>query len=113
MSKGNRNRKQRQENPRRWEPSSTERKLMEELIKQQIMQQEQRFTMEVDAAHLWLLYSRYGFTPEQCKQFFMDLEKENMALRDYYEIHGLDGTAWLYVQKLRDAGMDIEKWYAE
>ena len=113
MGKGNRNRKLREENPRHWEPSSTERKLMEELIRKQILEQERRFSMEVDAAHIWLLYNRYGFTPEQCKQFFLDIEKENVALRQHYEIKGLDGTGWLYVHKLRDAGMEIESWYTD
>lgn len=111
MGKGSRNRKTRQENPRVWEPSSTERKRMEELIRQQILEQERRFTMEVDAAHVWVLYDKYGFSPEECRKFFEDIEKVNVSLRQHYEIEGLDGTGWLYVQKLRDHGMDIENWY--
>lgn len=111
MSKGNRNRKDRQDNPGGYKLNSNERKQLVELCRKELLEQERRFSMESDAAHLWVLYNRYGFTPEQCRSFFEDIEKENMALRQHYEIQGLDGTAWLYVQKLRDAGMDIEKWY--
>ena len=111
MGKGSRNRKYREENPSGYKLNSTERNKLGELCRHELLEQERRFSMESDAAHIWVLYNKYGFSPEECRKFFEDIEKENIALRQHYEIKGLDGTAWLYVQKLRDAGMDIETWY--
>lgn len=113
MSKGNRNRKNRMENPPSNKVSSTQRKMMEDLVKEEILRQEFRMSMEVDSAWLWVLFMRWGFTEEQLHRLYKDIEVEHKALREYYEAHPLDGIGWLYKKKLLDHGMDVERWYAE
>lgn len=113
MGKGSRNRKNREENPRNYKFNSTERKLVDELIRQEIRQQEHRLSMEVDAAWLWQLFEVFGWPEEDLHRIYKGMEKYHQDIRAYYELGATDGAGWLYVQKLRDRGIDLEKWYAE
>lgn len=113
MGKGSRNRKYREENPREYKFSSTERKLVDEQIRAEIRQQEHRLSMEVDAAWLWQLSERYEWPEEQLHEIYKALETYHGDIRRWYELEPTDGAGWLYVQKLRDRGIDLEKWYAE
>ena len=113
MGKGSRNRKQREENPRNYKFSSTERKLVNEMIQAQIRLQEHRLSLEVDAAWLWQLFERYEWTEEQLHEIYKALETYHQKIREHYDLDACDGAGWLYVQKLRDRGIDLEKWYAE
>lgn len=113
MGKGSRNRKNREENPRNYKFNSTERKLVDELIRQEIRQQEHRLSMEVDAAWLWQLSEVFGWPEEDLYRIYKGIEKYHQDIRSWYELEPTDGAGWLYVQKLRDRGIDLEKWYAE
>lgn len=113
MGKGSRNRKQREDNPRSHRFSSTERMLVDQMIRQEIRNQEHRLSQEVDAAWLWQLSERYDWTEEELHRIYKDMETYHAAIRQYYEVDAGDGAGWLYVQKLRDRGIDLEKWYAE
>lgn len=113
MGKGSRNRKQREENPGGYKFNSTERKLVDELIRQEIRQQEHRLSLEVDAAWLWQLSEKHDWTEEQLHGIYKDMETYHAAIRKHYELDDSDGAGWLYVQKLRDRGIDLQKWYAE
>jgi hypothetical protein len=113
MGKGSRNRKNREDNPRSYNFSSTERKLVDELIRKEIRQQEHRLSMEVDAAWLWQLFQRYEWPEEQLHEIYKSMEQDHRAIRERYELGPMDGAGWLYVQKLRDRGIDLERWYAE
>ena len=113
MGKGSRNRKYRQDSPRGYKFSSTERKLVDEMIRQQIRLQEHRLSLEVDAAWLWQLSEKHDWTEEQLHEIYKDMETYHQKIRAYYELDAGDGAGWLYVQKLRDRGIDLEKWYAE
>jgi hypothetical protein len=113
VGKGNRNRKNREENPRSYNFSSTERKLVDEMIRQQIRQQEHRLSMEVDAAWLWQLYEVFGWPEEELHRIYKGVEKYHQDIRKHYLLDDGDGAGWLYLQKLRDHGIDLGKWYAE
>lgn len=113
MGKGSRNRKQREDNPKGYHFSSTERKLVDELIRAEIRKQEHRLSLEVDAAWLWQLSEKYEWPEEQLHEIYKAMETYHGALREYYELNAGDGAGWLYVQMLRDRGIDLEKWYAE
>jgi hypothetical protein len=113
MGKGNRNRKQREDNPKGYHFSSTERKLVNDMIRQQILQQEHRLSMEVDAAWLWQLYQQYEWPEEKLHEIYRNMAVDHAEIRKRYELAPMDGAGWLYVQKLRERGIDLEKWYAE
>lgn len=113
MGKGNRNRKQREDNPKGYRFSSTERKLVDELIRAEILKQEHTLSMQVDAAWLWQLMEVFGWTEEELHQIYKGVGTYHQEIRKYYELDPMDGAGWLYLQKLRDRGIDLEKWYAE
>lgn len=113
MGKGSRNRKQREENPRGYKFSSTERKLVDEMIRAEIRNQEHRLSLEVDAAWLWQLSEVFGWPEEELHRIYKGVESYHQDIRKHYELDASDGAGWLYVQKLRDRGIDLEKWYAE
>lgn len=113
MGKGSRNRKNREENPRSYKFSSTERKLVNDLIREQLLSEEHRLSLEVDAAWLWQLYERYEWPEEQLHEIYKAIETYHGELRKHYELSHGDTGGWLYMQKLLDHGIDLEKWYAE
>ena len=113
MGKGSRNRKQREENSREYRFSSTERKLVDELIRSEIRKQEHRLSLEVDAAWLWQLCEVFDWPEEDLYRIYKGMEKYHQNIRSWYELDAKDGAGWLYVQKLKDRGIDLEKWYAD
>ena len=113
MGKGSRNRKRREENPPEIKLSSTQRKLLEEEVRREILRQEHRLSMEVDAAWLWSLYERYGWSEDELHGIYKAMEIDHNLIRQHYELGAQDRMGWFYMQKLRDRGIDLEKWYAE
>jgi hypothetical protein len=113
MGKGSRNRKHREENPSGYKFNSTERKQVDKLIRQEIRLQEHRLSLEVDAAWLWQLLEVFEWPEEELHRIYKNIEKYHGEIRRWYELDSGDNGGWLYVQKLRDRGIDLEKWYAE
>ncbi len=113
MSKGNRNRKHRQENPPSYLLNSTQRRLLEEKVKESVLQQTNVMSLEMEAAWVWLLRNELELSVEECHRLYKQIEANHAELRGFYEVNPLDGMGWLYVQKCKDAGMDIVKWSKE
>lgn len=110
MGKGNRNRQHRQDNPREYSLNSTERRLLEEKIKEEVLRQTTVMSTEMDAAWVWMLYNELELSAEECYRLYKLIEVNHKELREFYEVNPLDGMGWLYVQKCKSAGLDIEKW---
>lgn len=110
MGKGSRNRQNR---PEGYTLNSTERKAMSEKVKQAVLKQSDVMSAELDAAWIWLLHTELELSVEECYRLYKLIESNHAELRAFYEVHDLDGMGWLYVQKCKDAGMDIEKWSKE
>lgn len=110
MGKGNRNRQNR---PEGYKLNSTERKLLADKVKEAVLRQTQIMSVEFDAAWIWLLYTELDLPVEECYRLYKQIEVNQKELREFYEVRPLDGMGWLYVQKCKNAGMDIEKWAAE
>ena len=110
MSKGNRNRQNRSEG---YKLNSTERKALDDLVKREVLRQSGVMSMESDAAWVWLLYNELDLPVEECHRLYKLIEVNHAELREFYDVRGMDGMGWLYVQKCKDAGMDIQKWFEE
>lgn len=113
MSKGNRNRQSRQSNPRGYTLNSNERRVLEEKAKESVLQQTMVMSTEMDAAWVWVLYNDLELPIEECYRLYKLIETNHKELREFYEVNPMDGMGWLYVQKCKGAGMDIEKWATE
>jgi hypothetical protein len=112
MSKGNRNRQHRQSSPG-YTLNSTERKKLNDEVKRAVLRQSQIMSVEADAAWVLMLYNELDLSVEECYRLYKQIEVNHAELREFYEVNPLDGMGWLYVQKCKDAGMDIEKWSKE
>lgn len=110
MGKGTRNRQNRVANPPEYKLNSTERKLLDQKVKETVLRQSDVLSMETDAAWVWLLYNELDLSVEECHRLYKMIEVNHAELRKFYEVNSLDGMGWLYVQKCKDAGMEIEKW---
>lgn len=110
MGKGNRNRQNR---PEGYKLNSTERKALTDKVKEAVLRQTNIMSVESDAAWVWLLYNELDLSVEECHRLYKLIEVNHAELRKFYEVRDLDGMGWLYVQKCKDAGMDIEKWFEE
>lgn len=107
MGKGSRNRKERESRGSGYRFNSTERKLVDMEIRKSILEQERRMSLEVDAAWLMQLYERYDWTPEQLREIYDSMAKDHQKIRERYE---MEECSWIYVQKMKEAGMDIASW---
>lgn len=110
MGKGQRNRQNR---PEGYRLNSTERKVLNEKVKEAVLRQTQIMSMESDAAWVWLLYNELDLSVEECHRLYKLIEVNHAELREFYEVRDIDGMGWLYVQKCKDAGMDVEEWSKE
>lgn len=113
MSKGNRNRQQRQNSPSGYQLNSTERKKLYDTAKAAVLRQTAVMSVELDAAWVLLLRNELDLPVEECYRLYKQMEVNHKDLREYYEINPMDGMGWLYVQKCKDLGMNIDDWSKE
>lgn len=113
MSKGNRNRQQRQSSPSGYQLNSTERKKLYETAKAAVLRQSAVMSVELDAAWVLLLHNELDLPVEECHRLYKLIEANHKDLREYYELNPMDGMGWLYVQKCKDKGMNIDEWSKE
>ena len=55
-------------------------------INQQILEQDEKFSLDVDAMVLWTLHVFCGFGKKRLEKFYEDMLKEHIRMREYYEI---------------------------
>lgn len=89
--------------------TATERRAMEIEIKRQLAEWDRGHEIEMVATTLWVLMTRFGFGEKRLKRFFDGYDEAIRELIDYYQLADEDAP-WLCTQKLKDKGIDIEKW---
>ena len=92
--------------------TAAEKKAMNLEIQRQCAEYDRKHLLEIDAMILWVLHDRFGFGPRRLKRFFDSFASSVDSLAEYYEMDSSD-QIWLCSKKLKDIGVDIEKWYAE
>lgn len=90
--------------------NKAEQKAMDAEINRQILEHDESFAMDNDAAILWTLHVCFGFGEKRLKKFWDCCFKEHQRLRDYYQLEPED-DGWLYRRKLKEIGVDIEALY--
>lgn len=80
-------------------------KAMDEEIKRQIMEQQDRIELDTDAAILWALHISCGFGRARLIKFYHDFLQIWREMRRQYE----DDDAYAERYKLRQMGVDVEK----
>lgn len=92
--------------------TATQRKIMKAEIKKELAKHDRQHAYEIDAIVLWVLMDVFGFGEKRLKRYFDEFGKRLDALIKYYEMDSEDET-WLCSYKLKQAGIDLDKWEAE
>lgn len=80
-------------------------KAMDEEIKRQILEQQDRIELDTDAAILWALHVSCGFGRAKLIKFYHDFLQVWREMRRQYE----DEDAYAERYKLKQMGVDVEK----
>lgn len=114
MSKGNRNRKYRSEQPeKKWQPNAKEEKLMNDAIREQILEMETQFSNDHDAAMLWALHLEFGFGKKRLKRFHKRFYQLHKQLIEHYESNKMGDIGFVCRKNLLTIDVDIAAWNAE
>ena len=94
--------------------NANQRKAMEDEIKRQMAEYDEKNTLEIDAMVLWVLYSQFGFGKKKLRKFIDIFNKELDALSERFVMDKKDDIIWLCIRRLKDeAGIDISEWSKE
>lgn len=93
--------------------NSNERKALDIEIKKQLAESNRKHAMEIDAIFLCVLQEQMGFGEVRLKRFFDEFAPAVRALTERYEMETEDEKVWLCTHKLKEKGVDLEKWYEE
>ena len=94
--------------------SAAEKKAMQMEIMRQTAEHDRKNQLELCATVLWVLHEEFGWGPGRLKKFFDIFDPSVDALLDRYEMGEEDGDKlWLCTYKLKQAGVDVEKWFEE
>ena len=92
--------------------TAEQRKIMKAEIRRELAEHDRKHAYEIDAIVLWVLMDVFGFGEKRLKRYFDEFGKQLNALIKYYEMNEED-EAWLCSDKLKQAGIDLDKWEAE
>ena len=92
--------------------TSAQRKALHDEVYRQVLDLDKKLNMDNDATVLWTMHVCFGFGAERLRKFWDTAFKEHQRLRDVYEL-GAEDDGWLYREKLKRIGVDIEQWYEE
>ena len=81
-------------------------------INKQIVEQDRQFEMDRDSSILWMLHEQFGFGPKKLYRAWKHMYADSKKLQDWYEMGPEDG-GWLCRYKLKQYGVDIERWYRD
>ena len=82
-------------------------------IKKQIIENDEKYSMENDAITLWVAYLCGFGKKRKLKEYWKKIHEESKRLRERYQLSA-DDNVWLYTRLLKEhAGIDLEEWYRE
>lgn len=93
--------------------SKSEKKAMEIEINRQIAESDRKHKNELEALILWGLHCQFGFGAKRLKRFYDSFATNIEDLIQHYEMDTEKDGAWLCSVKLKDIGVDVEKWGLE
>lgn len=86
---------------------------MKDEIRRQVLIADKRYSNDFAAGVLWVLHSQFGFGPVRLRRFFEAYGKVHDQLRAQYEFDSDTDTCFVCTQRLREYGIDIDKWNEE
>lgn len=92
--------------------SVNEQKALDKETRRQLAEITRKHELDIDALVLWHLHEEFGWGPKRLRRFFDTFSVAIKELSDWYAMEETD-QAWLEAYKLKEYGIDIEKWSKE
>ena len=92
--------------------NKTEQKIVNKALGEQWAEMGRQMEMDQDSSVLWMLHEQFGFGPKRLYKAWKLMHEDNKKLQERYEMGPEDG-GWLCRQKLKQYGVDVERWYKD
>ena len=89
--------------------TTAEKKAMDIEIRKQLAKHDAEYANELESLILQHLHEEFGFGPKRLRQFYDTFAVRLDELIKHYEMTDSD-MVWLCTYKLKQYGIDIEKW---
>lgn len=81
-------------------------------IQKSLAEYDRKNADEIDALFLWVMHDQFGFGYDRLKRIHDNFRPALDALCKRYEMTDKGDELWLCTHKLKEIGVDIEKWNA-
>lgn len=92
--------------------NKAEQKAIDKAIGEQCAEMDRQMELDRDSSILWMLHEQFGFGRKRLFKAWKLMYKDNKKLQARYEMGPEDG-GWLCRQKLKQYGVDLERWYKD
>lgn len=92
--------------------TKTEQKALDIEAKKAVLQCEEQYRADLDAAILYFLHTKYGFGVKRLREFWDGFNALHEEMIQHYMVESAD-AAWVCRDKLKQIGVDVVKWYEE
>lgn len=92
--------------------TAAEKRAMDIEIQKELAEFDRKHMLEIDAIVLWGLHTELGFGVDRLKRFYDNFAGAMDDLINRYEMEQGD-KVWLCTYKLKELGIDIDKWDRE
>ena len=92
--------------------TSKEREALDIEIRKQLAEQAKKYQDDFYAFVLYQIHAQYGKQAKALRKFYDQWKVIHRQLLDHYELDKPDAP-WLFMQKLKDIGVDVEAWNKE
>ena len=92
--------------------NKAEQRALDKAIGEQIVEMDRQMELDRDSSILWMLHEQFGFGHDRLSKAWKLMYADNKKLQARYEMGPEDG-GWLCRQKLKEYGVDLERWYKD
>ncbi len=95
----------------RYQMSKAEKAALKAEIARQVHELDEKFSAEICAMLLWALHEEFGFGADRLRRVWNCVAVHRAELLKHYDMQ--DNAEFILLYKLRQIGVDVEKWTAE
>ena len=92
--------------------NKAEEKAINKALGEQIVEMDRQMELDRDSSILWMLHEQFGFFHDRLFKAWKLMYADSKKLQARYEM-GPDDAGWLCRQKLKEYGVDLERWYKD
>ena len=89
--------------------TSKEKEAIEIEVRKYLAEQAKQYEDDFDACVLYQIHAQYGKGAKALRSFYDGWKLIHRQLLDHYELDKPDAP-WLFRQKLKEIGVDVEEW---